>query len=161
VGAPDSSAPGKPRPLCGDCHGGHSIPSKTDSASIEAIRSSALEMCGKCHVQAASTYADYYHGAAYRKGAKDAPACWQCHNTHLILPSANRLSWSSPDNLLTTCGQCHKGTLNDQYTSYAKLVHRKSAVLSENPVFVVANSARQAISNAFYQVAQVFRRNGS
>jgi hypothetical protein len=161
VGAPDSSAPGKPRPLCGDCHGGHAIPSKTDSAAIEAVRASALEMCGKCHTQAATTYDDYYHGAAYRRGAKDAPACWQCHNTHLILPSANRLSWTNNDNLLTTCGQCHKGTLNDQYTSYSKLVHRKSAVLNENPVFAVAHSARQAISNAFYQVGQVFRRSGS
>jgi hypothetical protein len=161
VGAPDSSAPGKPRPLCGDCHGGHAIPSRTDTASMEAIQASALEMCGKCHVQAATTYDDYYHGAAYRRGAKDAPACWQCHNTHLILPSANRLSWSNPDNLQTTCGQCHKGTLNDQYTSYAKLVHRRSAVLNENPVFAVAHSASQAISNAFYQVGQVFRKSGS
>jgi hypothetical protein len=150
VGAPNSSAPGKPRPLCGDCHGGHAIPSRTDTAAVEAIRGSALEMCGKCHTEAASTYTDYYHGAAYRRGAKDAPACWQCHNTHLVLPSANRLSWSNPDNLVTTCGQCHKsGVLNDQYTSYSKLVHRKEVVLSENPVWAVAHSARQAISNAF------------
>ncbi len=121
VGAPDSSAPGKPRPLCGDCHGGHAIPSKTDTAAAEVIHGSALEMCGQCHTKAASTYADYYHGAAYRRGAEDAPACWQCHNTHLILPSANRLSWTNQDNLVTTCGQCHKGTLNDQYTDYARL----------------------------------------
>ena len=161
VGAPDSSAPGKPRPLCGDCHGGHAIPSKTDTAAVEAIHASALQMCGQCHVQAASSYADYYHGAAYRRGAQDAPACWQCHNSHLILPSTNRLSWTYPDNLITTCGQCHKGTLNDQYTSYAKLVHRREAVLSENPVYAVAHSARQAISNAFYQVGQIFRRGGS
>ncbi len=161
VGAPNSSAPGKPRPLCGDCHGGHAIPSKTDSAAMEAVRSSALEMCGQCHVGAASTYTDYYHGAAYRRGANDAPACWQCHNTHLVLPSAQRQSWSNRDSLPTTCGQCHKGTLNDQYTEYAQLVHRKEVVLHENPVFAVAHSARQAISNAFYQVGQVFRRSGS
>jgi len=161
VGAPDSSAPGKPRPLCGDCHGGHAIPSKTDTAAMEAIRASALEMCGRCHVNAASTYADYYHGAAYRRGATDAPSCWQCHNTHLVLASANRLSWSNQDNLVTTCGQCHKGTLNEQYTSYSKLVHRKEATLNENPVYAAAHSARQAISNAFYQVGQIFRRSGS
>ena len=161
VGAPESSAPGKPRPLCGDCHGGHAIPSKTDTAAAEAIHASGLQMCGQCHEKAASTYADYYHGAAYRQGAKDAPACWQCHNSHLILPSANRLSWTNEDNLVTTCGQCHKGTLNDQYTAYAKLVHRKEAVLNENPVYAVAHSARQAISNALYQVGQVFRRSGS
>ena len=51
------------------------------------------------HCERATTYVDYYHGAAYRRGAEDAPACWQCHNTHLILPSANRLSWTNEDNL--------------------------------------------------------------
>jgi hypothetical protein len=161
VGAPDSSAPGKPRPLCGDCHGGHAIPSKEDTAAQAALHGSALEMCGQCHVETASSYSDYYHGAAYRRGAEDAPACWQCHNTHLILPSVNRLSWTNEDNLVTTCGQCHKGTLNDRYTEYARLVHQKNAVLSENPVWAVAHSARQAISNVFFQVGQVFRGDGS
>jgi cytochrome c553 len=161
VGAPNSSAPGKPRPLCGDCHMGHAIPSKTDTAAMEVIHASALEMCGKCHEKATETYADYYHGAAYQRGAKDAPACWQCHAPHKVLVSTDRNSWTNPDNLVTTCGQCHKGTLNTAYLSYSKLVHRKAIVLSENPVFAVANSARQAISNAFYQVAQVFGRNRS
>ena len=157
VGAPDSSAPGKPRPLCGDCHGGHAIPSMTDTAAVEALHGTALEMCGDCHVERASNYEDYYHGAAYRRGATDAPACWQCHNTHLILPSNNRLSWTNEDNLPTTCGQCHLGNVNDTYTDYAALVHRQAATLNENPVMAVANSARQAISNVFYQVGQVFR----
>jgi hypothetical protein len=124
---------------------------------MEAVHASALEMCGQCHTQAASTYADYYHGAAYRRGAEDAPACWQCHNTHLILPSDNRLSWSNEDNLPTTCGQCHLGNVNDTYTDYAALVHRQTVTLNENPVMAVAHSARQAISNVFYQVGQVFR----
>jgi len=161
VGAPNSSAPGKPRPLCGDCHGGHAIPSRIDTAGVQAVRRTAIQMCGQCHTERAETYADYYHGAAYRRGASDAPTCWQCHNTHMILPSANRLSWSNPDNLVVTCGQCHKGTLNNQYTAYSELVHSKASILSENPVYAVANSARQAISNAFYQVGQVFRRSGS
>ena len=161
VGAPNSSAPGKPRPLCGDCHGGHAIPSKLDTSSVLAVRATAIEMCGKCHGERADAYSDYYHGSAYRQGASDAPACWQCHNTHLVLPSVNRQSWTNPDNLIATCGQCHKGTLNNKYTAYAELVHRKDSVLSENPLYVVANSARQAISDAFYRVGQVFRRSGS
>ncbi|MEI7813967.1 MAG: hypothetical protein WCJ13_04160 [Coriobacteriia bacterium] len=161
VGSPESSAPGKPRPLCGDCHGGHAIPSKTDTAAMEVVHASGLEMCGKCHEKAAFTYTDYYHGAAYRRGAQDAPACWQCHAAHKVLPSSDRNSWTNPDNLVTTCGQCHQGTINDQYTAYAKLVHRKEDVLNENPVYAIAHSARQAISNALYQVGQVFRRSGS
>jgi hypothetical protein len=160
VGAPTSSAPGKPRPLCGDCHGGHAIPSKTDTAAMEAVHASGLDMCGKCHEKAAYTYSDYYHGAAYKRGAADAPACWQCHNTHQILASKDRRSWTNAINLVDTCGQCHKG-VNEEYTTYAALVHRKEATLQQNPVYAIANSAKQAIGNAFYQVFQVFQRNGS
>lgn len=160
VGTPESSAPGKPRPLCGDCHGGHGIPSKTDTAAMEVVHSSGLAMCGGCHEDKASTYSDYYHGAAYKRGAQDAPACWQCHNTHLVLPTIDRRSWTNEINLVDTCGQCHTG-LNEEYTSYAQIVHRKEATLNQNPVVAVAHSARQAISNAFYQVIGVFQKSGS
>lgn len=162
VGAADSSAPGKPRPLCGDCHGGHAIPSKDDTAAQAALHASGLTMCGGCHVQWAASYDDYYHGAAYKRGAADAPACWQCHNTHLILQSNNRDSWTFADKLPATCGQCHK-SVNDSATfiQYAQLVHRKDATLSSNPVVEIANSARQAISNVIYQVTHMFGNKGS
>ncbi len=160
AGAPDSSAPGKPRPLCGDCHGGHAIPSKEDTAAQAALHASGLEMCGDCHEKAAYNYADYYHGAAYQRGASDAPACWQCHDTHMVLPSSDRRSWTNEVNLVDTCGQCHKD-VNEDYTGYAVLVHRKAETVESNPVVAIANSARQAISNVFYQVTQVFRRGES
>lgn len=162
VGAVNSSAPGKPRPLCGDCHGGHDIPTKTDTTAQAVIHSSGYEMCGQCHVLAASSYDDYYHGAAYRRGAQDAPACWQCHNTHLILPSSNRDSWTYSDKLPATCGQCHK-SVNESATfiQYAQLVHRKDATLANNPIVAIANSAKQAIGNALYQVTHMFGNKGS
>jgi hypothetical protein len=77
VGAPGSSAPGKPRPVCGDCHNAHSIPSKKDSEGHAAVRASA-DHGGGCHTRASAEYNDYYHGAAYRRS--DAPACWQCRH---------------------------------------------------------------------------------
>jgi hypothetical protein len=164
VGAANSSAPGKPRPLCGDCHGGHAIPSKTDTAAVEAVRASALTMCGNCHVLAASSYQDYYHGAAYRRGAPDAPACWQCHNTHLVLPSRDLNSWTNAQNLDTTCGQCHKavGTpLGPGYTQYATLIHRRESTLQSNPVYAAVATATSTIQNVFNKVISTFRRNGS
>jgi len=163
VGAADSSAPGKPRPLCGDCHGGHAIPSKDDTEAMAAVHASALTMCGQCHVRAASTYQDYYHGAAYKDGAPDAPACWQCHNTHLVLPSKDRNSWTNADNLDTTCGQCHKsvGTpTGPGYTQYATLIHRREATLHSNPVYAAVSNVTYTIQNAFNKVIATFRRNG-
>jgi len=164
VGAANSSAPGKPRPLCGDCHGGHAIPSKTDTAAVEAVHASALTMCGSCHVLSASTYQDYYHGAAYRQGASDAPACWQCHNTHLVLPSKDLNSWTNADNLDTTCGQCHQSVgkpMGPGYTQYAMLIHRKDSTLHENPVYAAVANATYTIQNAVNKVISTFRRNGS
>jgi len=160
VGVAESTAPGKPRPLCGDCHGGHAIPSKEDTAAKAAVHSTGLEMCGRCHEKAAFTYSDYYHGAAYKRGAPDAPACWQCHDTHMVLPSKDRRSWTNEVNLVDTCGQCHKD-VNEKYTSYSELVHRTGETVQANPVVAIAISARQAIGNVLYQFTQMFQRSAS
>jgi hypothetical protein len=166
VGAADSSAPGKQRPLCGDCHGGHAIPSKNDTEGQSALHASALTMCGNCHELASSTYTDYYHGAAYRQGAPDAPACWQCHNTHLVLASSDRNSWTNQDNLDATCGQCHKAIgqslVGPGYTQYATLIHRQQATVQSNPIVSMVNKATSAVEGAFDKVISTFRRkNGS
>ena len=160
VGAADSSAPGKPRPLCGDCHGGHAIPSKEDAEGRAALHASALTMCGGCHAQTAINYADYYHGAAYRQGATDAPACWQCHETHQVLPAKDRRSSVSETNLPETCGVCHKGA-DEGYLDYAKLIHRSDDVRSENPLHSIINTARDAIRSVFTSVKSAFTRQGS
>lgn len=160
VGAADSSAPGKPRPLCGDCHGGHGIASKEDSASMDALHASGLEMCGKCHIETAANYADYYHGSAYRQGAKDAPACWQCHDTHLILASKDRRSTVNKINLYETCTKCHKDA-TEGYFDYAQLIHSKKRIVDANPVMLAVNSARQAVYSAFQTIVTLFKGNGS
>lgn len=160
VGRPGSSAPGQPRPLCGDCHDGHSIPNKNDAAGEAAVHASALTMCGKCHVEASANYNDYYHGAAYRRGAPDAPACWQCHNTHFVLASTDRLASTYPDNLVETCTQCHR-TAGPGYVQYAQLIHQRQAVYQKNPIFSVVDTATTAIENMFHSVMSAFRRSGS
>lgn len=160
VGGPESSAPGKPSPVCGDCHKAHSIPSKRDDAGHAAVRASALSMCGGCHTQASAEYNDYYHGAAYRSGAPDAPACWQCHGTHLVLPSDNRQSSANPDNLVRTCSGCHKGA-GEGYVDYATLVHSQHAAYEQNPVFSAVNTATSAVGNIFNNVLSALRIRGS
>jgi hypothetical protein len=111
--------------LCGSCHGGHGIYGVTTRAGAAALRSQSAEVCGSgaCHQDKYLQYDDYYHGAAYKKGAADAPSCWQCHGAHQILPASDPSSTVSPAMLPVTCGKCHPGT-RQQFAQYAKLIHR-------------------------------------
>jgi hypothetical protein len=161
LGRPGSSAPGMPRPMCGDCHQGHSIPTADNTAAEAAIHASGVSMCGRCHVAWAANYNDYYHGAAYKRGAPDAPACWQCHNTHLIQPSTDKTAWTYTDNLMNTCSQCHKGEPSTGYVAYAPLIHQRQQVLQSNPIFSVVDTATTAIENMFKGVMSAFRRSGT
>lgn len=160
VGRATSSAPGMPRPTCGDCHMGHVIPAKDDAAGQAATHASALSLCGNCHTTTSANYDDYYHGAAYRRGAPDAPACWQCHNSHLVLPSSDRLSSTNPGNLVATCSQCHKAA-GPGYVQYAQLIHAHGAVLRKNPIMSVVDTATTAIHGVFESVLSVFGKSGS
>ena len=122
-------------PLCGDCHGAHDIRTlKDDPAGQEALHARGKQVCGDCHKDFWDNYADYYHGAAYKLGAPDAPACWQCHGAHDILPSSDRRSAVNQINLVETCGQCHHNDPNETYTSYSQFIHKRSAEVAANPL---------------------------
>jgi 5-methylcytosine-specific restriction endonuclease McrA len=161
IGRSTSSAPGKPRPQCGDCHAGHTVPAKNDAAGKAAVQASAIQMCGTCHVKATATYDDYYHGAAYRRGAADAPACWTCHRTHLILPSANLQSSTNPDNLVETCSQCHQSASEPYVNQYSPFIHTRQTMVQKNPIMSVVDTATTAIENAFHSVLLAFGKSGS
>jgi hypothetical protein len=144
-------------PLCGDCHGSHSIPSLEDSSSPEAydFHTSGIQMCGPCHEAETLEYDDYYHGAAYRRGAPDAPACWDCHSAHAVLPAENPKSQVHPTNLQATCNQCHEDT-DAAYVSYAEIIHRKGRAYSENPVYSFFEGIGAGISGLFDTVQSWF-----
>jgi len=134
----------KRKPLCGDCHGSHDIQKlKGNPAGQEALHSRGKEICGNCHLDFWDNYDDYYHGRAYKRGAPDAPACWQCHAAHDILPSTDRRSSVNQVNLVETCGQCHTNQPNEAYTSYSVLIHKRSEQVAANPL---AAFWQQAIS---------------
>ncbi len=142
-------ASGKPAnvPLCGDCHGGHTIPSMDDTPAMTAQHLTGYVMCGVCHEEAAASYADYYHGAAYRRGSVDAPSCWNCHGYHEILPVSDRRSPVHPSRLAETCGQagCHRN-VDERFLEYAELIHGHDALREANPVFSLT---RGTIGRAF------------
>lgn len=148
AGRAGSSAPGQAKPQCGDCHKAHSIPAKKDLAAKAAFRASAATMCARCHKHAAEDYADYYHGAAYWKGAPDAPACWTCHNAHLVMPSQDASSTTNQANLAATCSRCHKH-VGAGYTDYAKLVHAQKDAYAGNPIVTVVGRVTQVAGRIF------------
>jgi hypothetical protein len=134
------------KPLCGDCHGDHDIQMLTDNpdAQIDMHRN-GREICGVCHNDYWESYDDYYHGAAYKRGALDAPACWDCHAAHTALPSDDRRSTAHQAALPETCGQCHK-EVDEGYLSYVPLIHGRRDVVSENPIYSWLLDVRDSVS---------------
>ncbi len=155
------AAQGKPIavPLCGDCHSSHSIPAKEDTAAVVAYRAKGIEICGTCHQDFAESYTDYYHGAAYRAGAADAPTCWDCHGTHEVLPADNRRSMVNERNLVITCGQegCHSN-VDEEFVHYAGFIHGRGEILASNPVWMLYDSARSAVAEVFAAVSSWFSK---
>ncbi len=138
------------KPLCGDCHGSHDIQKlKGNPAGQEALHARGKEICGNCHLDYWENYDDYYHGAAYKRGAPDAPACWQCHAAHYVLPSTDRRSTVNEVNLVETCGQCHRNQPNDEYVSYSVLIHNKSEQVAANPLAAFWQQALSTIKSWF------------
>jgi hypothetical protein len=154
-GAPDPNATKKP--LCGDCHGAHDIKRLTsDPVAKAAFRQDGYQVCGRCHQQQWDSYTDYYHGAAYRRGAPDAPACWDCHGTHDILPSSNLQSPTNAANLVATCGKCHDGA-NRAFVSYTGLVHRRVQALDANPLYAWMMRMEKGIGAALSNIIDTVR----
>jgi len=149
---------GAVEPLCGDCHDGHSMEAlKGNPEGQAAIHARGLEMCGACHAEYTEAYSDYYHGRAYQRGAPDAPACWDCHEAHLILPSTNRNSSVYTANLSETCSECHNDPGDDYTEQYAGLIHGQPDQLAENPAYSIFDRARDTVAGAFEQIWAIFR----
>jgi hypothetical protein len=148
------------KPLCGDCHGDHDI-ARLDDAGRASLHKSGWQVCGRCHPNEWNSYSDYYHGAAYRGGAPDAPACWDCHDSHNIMPSSDPRSPTNGANLVQTCGgpsgkKCHDN-VNDEFVSYAGLIHRKAKALDANPMYSWMQKTTSGISAALSGIADVVR----
>jgi hypothetical protein len=147
--SPDPKAGNKP--LCGDCHGSHGIAVLKDNpAGKAALRGSALATCGKygCHRDYWDNYSDYYHGAAYKAGAADAPACWDCHGAHTVIETSSTLAPTNERNLPATCGKgatgalvCHEG-VEPSLMQYTKLIHKRDQVAAANPLLAFFESVR-------------------
>ncbi len=109
-------------PVCTDCHGVHNI----QDPRTDQFRMESPELCAGCHADkelmdkydlSSDVYSIYkrsWHGvdiSVYkaRWGAvwHDSAVCTDCHGIHDMRKSSDPQSKVSPENLLTTCQQCH------------------------------------------------------
>jgi len=123
---------------CASCHGGHFIARQDTELAKQRMHMASFRTCARCkqHGDEYDTYDDYYHGKAYKSGAPDAPACWDCHGSHGILPQASQDSSISATNIATTCGTdgCHSSTGEQFGASAAALIHTKVKEQEANPL---------------------------
>lgn len=130
---------------CGACHGGHDI-FKLDDEGKAKLSKLSEKVCGNCHKARFKSYDDYYHGAAYKTGAPDAPNCWTCHGAHDVLPAKYAASKVSSVNMAKTCSACkpHDNAAED-FTSYAKLIHRSKEIKSSTFISQIIELVRSWI----------------
>lgn len=133
-----ASADADEKPLCGDCHGAHDIVALVDNPEgRQRLHENGWHVCGRCHEDYWDNYNDYYHGRAFKRGASDAPACWDCHGYHDIRPSDDRRSMVHESRITETCTSgdgCHND-VNTDYVAYAEIVHKQRELLEANPLF--------------------------
>jgi cytochrome b subunit of formate dehydrogenase len=117
-------------PYCSDCHGRHSISSRTDE-NDRTYRSKIPALCGDCHEKLTETarlvtdqghilvdYSKSVHGLGLvKKGLLPSAICTDCHSTHYILKSEDERSSTHFRNVPATCATCHRGIYNDFATS--------------------------------------------
>ena len=128
-------------PTCNDCHDEHLTRSKDDEDSMSSANHVSRDICGTCHLDAelvakygitpgvVESYMDSYHAWAREHGGRDVATCVDCHNTHEIRSPLDPVSWVHPDNVTTTCGQCHKRS-NE---AFARSYTHASALAARGP----------------------------
>lgn len=139
------------KPICSTCHGAHDIMDLGEGTEgSRQMHLDGYEVCGWCHQDYWDSYNDYYHGRAYKRGALDAPACWDCHGWHDIRPASDRESWVHETRLEATCGQsgCHIDP-NVDYVAYAELIHGHGDILEANPLYSLISRVRSAVTGVF------------
>jgi len=74
----------------------------------------AMVDCGRCHGDAAKSYAMSSHGKVRAKGATDVPGCSDCHGKHDIREPKDPAARTFRLNIVGTCLQCHKDQALEQ-----------------------------------------------
>jgi len=107
-------------PTCTNCHGAHSIRSKTSDES-RVSRAKIPDTCGTCHQKERELFGRGHHGKLRQEGNLAAPGCTDCHSAHRI-QLHNDASFQA--SVIKECGNCHadyastyRDTFHGQVTS--------------------------------------------
>jgi cytochrome b subunit of formate dehydrogenase len=100
-------------PGCISCHGAHRI---LDPVGLE-FQLQIPNLCGRCHTIQGRSYKDNFHGQVTALGFIQSATCADCHTAHKNLKASNPHSTVHPNNLQTTCGNCH-GVVSATYVTY-------------------------------------------
>jgi len=127
-------------PHCEDCHGTHGIMGHRDPES-RTFPIHVPNLCGECHysggpvakrradrgeIGGAESYEMSIHGKGLlQSGLVVTAMCTDCHSTHGELPADDPASSVHPDNVATTCANCHNGI----YEQFIMSIH--SPTMSE------------------------------
>jgi cytochrome b subunit of formate dehydrogenase len=106
---------------CVDCH--------ADITALPHEETVAAVNCGGCHADVAEIY--NRHGRVVAGEDPDIPVCADCHGRHDILPSSNRHSRVSAENLPSTCGECHE---NIDLTTKHEILYGKAIAAFKSSV---------------------------
>jgi len=139
-------------PVCTHCHGEHGIISPSDPRSPVSKIRLAEATCSPCHESITLTekyglstgrltsFIDSYHGLKTKAGDTFVANCASCHGVHKILPSSNPESSIHPDNLRSTCGECHPGI---------------SAALASSPIHGIGDGGLQTKAAGIVKVIYI------
>jgi cytochrome b subunit of formate dehydrogenase len=110
-------------PTCNDCHQRHSVTEQTNPASPTYPRN-VPELCARCHnagepaarrIQRTGPdivlgYEMSIHGKGLlESGLVVTATCTDCHGAHTELPASEAAARINPNNVASTCGECHHG----------------------------------------------------
>jgi hypothetical protein len=93
-----------PSPTCATCHGSHDIQPADTPGAADAISA----RCIACHRQMSEhEFGSNPMGLETHLGRLDVATCWDCHESHQVLPASDPASSVSEQRKLGTCRQCH------------------------------------------------------
>lgn len=112
---------------CLACHGEHVHSVKPTSDEQSPVHpKNRIDTCMKCHEKiergTLHSFADSVHGKAAKAGNENAPDCASCHGNHSIQSTGQPASPTSPWQVASTCGKCHKESM----TEYKEGTHWKT-----------------------------------
>ncbi|MEE8437391.1 MAG: cytochrome c3 family protein [Candidatus Neomarinimicrobiota bacterium] len=129
----------KEAPNCITCHGERDVLKTEESFQGQSI----VALCSSCHSDREVTlkfqlnpevvagYNTSYHGQMYQLGYQGEAfaTCVSCHDNHSVLPHTDPMATTHQENIMKTCGNCHK-SVNINFVSF--LQHYTPMVKAEN-----------------------------